>query len=86
MNKMPVKNDNSWIGIIGTTQAICFNKKGGIVCTTLDAPNPVAYAVQHYPSIVKVTGITGNYDVAAMAKRSLDKKLFNEYQSRIKFK
>ncbi len=66
----PANYDNSWLGVTVTT-AYCYNKAGKLIFTTIDAPNPVAWAVQNNPQITKVSGLLGEYDIKEMKKRFL---------------
>lgn len=79
----PQQYDNSWLGNTCNI-AVCFDKNNKIVCTTLDAPNPVAYAVQKYNTITRVNGLLGNYNIKEMKVRLLCKEYLSNYQKYIK--
>lgn len=83
--KKPAELDNSWLGNTGS-KAVAYDKNGVVVLTTLDAPNPVAYAVQRYPQIVRVSGILGDYNISKMRARCISKEFKSTYQSYIELK
>jgi hypothetical protein len=77
--KKPAKNNQSWLGVCGITTAILFNKNGQKIGTTLDAPNPVAYAFSKYKNIASVKGILGFYDMNEIKRRGENLKCWPEY-------
>lgn len=79
----PAAYDNNWLGNTATT-ATAYDVNNKIICTTLDAPNPVAYLVQQNKTVFRVVGLLGEYSMEDMRIKSLDKKLYPTYANHIK--
>ena len=52
--KMPKKNDNSWLGIVGETWAFLYDSKSNCLGYCMDTPNCIAYAMAINSNVLKV--------------------------------